>query len=63
MLKITLYLRFINVSLQEAFAIDIAEKYQRDFTKGRSASDLISTLRQTMEKYYELDLRNYIYRF
>ncbi|KAL4098323.1 hypothetical protein QTP88_022957 [Uroleucon formosanum] len=39
----------------EAFAIDIVGKYQCGFTKGRSTSNHIFTLRQTMEKYYEFD--------
>lgn len=39
----------------EAFAIDIVGKYQCGFTKGRSTSDHIFMLRQTMEKYYEFD--------
>lgn len=39
----------------EVLAIDIVGKYQCGFSRGRSISDHIFTIRQTMEKYYEYD--------
>jgi hypothetical protein len=39
----------------ESLAIDIVGKYQSGFTRGRSTSDNIFTLRQTTEKYYEFE--------
>eukprot|EP00102_Acyrthosiphon_pisum_P016797 XP_008187888.1 PREDICTED: uncharacterized protein LOC103310660 [Acyrthosiphon pisum] len=39
----------------EALTIYTVGKYQCGFTKGRSTNDLIFTLRQIMEKYYEFD--------
>jgi len=39
----------------EVLAIDIVGKYQCGFSREKSTSDHIFTIRQTMEKYYEYD--------
>lgn len=39
----------------EGYAVDIIGEYQCGFTRGKSTTDHIFTIRQIMEKYYEHD--------
>jgi len=40
----------------EGYAVDIIGEYQCWFTRGKSTTDHIFTIRQIMEKYYEHDM-------